>query len=314
MAEIVKINELRSKSLDRFTHGVKRGEHVGYKCLEDIYSVKQGTTLYLYGSPHCGKTELKYDLLINLSLQYGWKHAIYDPETGDPLDIIETIAEKYVQKDYHAGYGNQMTMKERVSAETWIEEHFYIIHAPDGITLLEFYEKCEEIEREFNISLHTTSIDPWDDVDHDYTEFNGSGRDDRYLEGALKHVRRIAKTHNWYNILVTHIRDQELVKDKATQQRYYPAPSPREIAKGQVWYRKGMAMVGLWRPKVGLNDINGIPYEWNEIHFIPSKQKPKGVAIPGEKPHHASLFYNPKTHRYYEKDPIGIDVELNAPF
>jgi len=261
-----------------------------------------GTTLYVYGAPFSGKTHIKYELLLNLSEFYGWKHAIFDPETGNSEDIIQLLTEMKVRKDFHGE--NRMSEHERLMAEEWLNDHFYIVEPGiEGLSLKGFYKEVQSIEQDLRIQIQTTSIDPWDDIEHDYSEFEE--RDDRYLTSALKYIRRNAKESGRYNIVITHVKDQQpITKDG---QRYYPPPTPREIALGQSWFRKGMAMVGIWKPPVGLLDDNGQPYEWNEIHLIPHKQKPKGVAIDGPKPAQGVLYWDPVSKRYYEKDALGSE-------
>lgn len=298
------IQESSSQVSKLFNEGRQRGYYVGFECLKDIFSIIPGTTLYLYGAPFSGKTHVKYEFLMYLTEAYKWKHAVFDPETGTKEDIIQHLIEIYTRKKFHGP--NKMSEAERMQAEMYLNDYFFIIDpGMEDMTIKKFYAECEKIEKEKKVKLNTTSIDPYDDLKEDAGEFNMNSTGADYLTEVLKYARRKAKEQSWYNIIVTHVRDQDKVKDRDSGIWYYPPPTPREIAKGQAWFRKGMAMVGIWRCPKGLCDDEGRPFEWNQLYFIPHKQKPKGVAINGDKPPFASMFWDPETGRYFERDEFG---------
>lgn len=300
MKKHFKISELSQQTEEIYRNGQKRGEYVGFDCLKDIFSVMLGSTLYMYGSPFSGKTDLKEEILINLSTFYGWKHAVFSPETGTARDVAISLIEKVAQKDFHNEYSNKMSESEKTYAEQFVDEHFFIIDpGADGLTLKGFFREVSMIEQEEGIKIHTTSIDPWDDMEHIFSDFHDVSKDTDYLVKSLKFIRNEAVQNNRYNIITTHVRDQQLMNRDGFS--FYPPPTPREVSGGQVWFRKGMTMVGIWRPPSGMSTGNeGEAHQWNEVHFIPHKQKPKGVAIPGKKPTHGVLYFDPKRHRYYE--------------
>lgn len=290
---------------DRYANGVKRGDLLGFINMADIFSVKLGSTLYLYGSPASGKTQLKYEILIQLSELYGYNHLIYDPETGTRQDIKEEVVQMIAKADFTNEFGNQMTEDARMVAEHFFDQHFFIIDTDEDIDLIDFFEQADKIEKELNIKLHTRSIDPYDYLKHNYQAF-GEVRDDKYLMEALKYVKRNATKNNCYNILVHHVRDIQPKKSGNTW--YSPPPTPYDLAFGQEWYRKGMAMIGIWRPKEGLKNDNGEPYENNESLILFGKLKPKGVSVPTNNKKEVSLYYDQKKHRYYEKQqPFGSE-------
>ena len=83
--------------------------------------------------------------------------------------------------------------------------------------------------------------------------------------------------------------------DKDLRIHYYPQPTYRQIAGGQAWSRKGMAMISVWRPPEGFQDEHGIPVEPNESWVHIQKAKPKGIGTGMVR-----LRYNAKEGRYYE--------------
>ncbi len=282
---------------DLFKTGVQRGYLLNFKSMKNIFSVKLGSTIYMYGSPYAGKTQFKYEILMQLSMLYGLRHAIYDPETGRPEHVKVMLTEIYTGKDFYDTYGRKMEEADVYKAANFLDEHFYLFTGED-LSPIDFYSEVELFSKEHNKDIHTTSIDPWDDMIHDMTDFNG--RDDKYLAHILKAVREDAIRTNRCHIIVTHVRDQQIVTEGGL--RYYPPATPRELAGGQVWYRKGMTMMSIWKPPIGKSDSEGGNFEWDDIQIIMQKQKPQGVALRGEQNNIATLKFDPKKHRYYEPD------------
>ena len=185
-----------------------------------------------------------------------------------------------------------MTEAERVSAEQFVEEHFYIIDPlDDKMTADDFYKLVDEIEIKESIKIHTTMIDPFNELSHDFSK--DEGRQDLYIERILGDVRKNARKTNRHNCVITHVRNQApIISDNIT---FFPMATAREIAGGQAWFRKGLLMIIVWRPPFGLNDEFGIPYEKNEVKIKVVKSKPKGISINGT----YTMFYDIIKNAYY---------------
>ena len=278
--------------------GVQRGYSVGFDWELLPLTIKPASTTYIGAAPHVGKTEFTFDLLINLSCIHGWKHCIYSPETGEPYEIFAELCMKYIGKDFiNSNYG--MDEVERMEAENFIAEHFYIIDPQDkDLTITNFYKIVDEIEEVEDVKFNTTLIDPWNELTEEYLP-EDLGREDKYLSRILGKVRKNARTTGRHNIIVNHVRDQAMQK-LTNGTFYYPMPSPRDMAGGQVWYRKGMLMIMLWRPPVGWeNPQTGIiTSESNELIVKIAKSKPKGVSENGL----YTTYYDFKRKTYYFQD------------
>ncbi len=292
------ILELQPQVDSLYDKGIVRGKDVGFTCLRKLYSIKPGCTTYIMGSPTSGKTELWFEFLINLSEFYGWKHVIYTPETGTKDEVVAELCSKYLKKPFYKNYSGFMSDSERYKALAWLNEYFYIIDPGDkDISVTQFYAEVDRLERELSVTIQTTTIDPYNELKHDMKETGG--RQDLYIETMLGICRRNAMKHNRHNCIITHCADQKPVTTDGIT--YYPAPTAREYAGGQAWYRKGLGMIGVWRPPVGLRDSSGKPYENNEAHIIIHKAKPKGIGEKGI----AKLFFDWQKNRYYEKGIMG---------
>lgn len=293
-----RISDIQPRVDELFKNGIAKGAYMGFDCLKDYYSVKLGCTTYICGIPTVGKSSFWFEMLINLSEFYGWKHAIFTPETGNVEEVIAELCACYIQRPFFKTYPNAMSEQEKYKALSWLNEHFFIADPKDeALSIEKFYSAIDDIEKKYEIKINTTTADPFNELTHDFSDHNN--RQDLYIEHLLGLVRRNARTTGRHNCIITHVAQQQLVKEGNVS--YYPAPTARDYAGGQAWYRKGLGMIALWRPPLGLNDQDGRPYQDNEVHVIIQKAKPKGIGQKGV----VKLFFNLNRSRYYEIDSNG---------
>ena len=281
--------------------GLQKGVSTGWPGLDEYITLKPGTTFYVYGQPFSGKSEWWFEVLLNTTCLQGWRHAIFSPETGAAHNIMAELISKYLRKPFYRNIKGCITLEELYRAHNELSDKFLIIDAKDDepLTLDSIFNLVADHEQQFG-RIDTITIDPWNELEHDFFERDG-GRQDIYLERALGKVRRNAIKYNRINCIITHIANQTLVETDGF--RYYPIPNPREIAGGQAYYRKGMNMIAAWRPpapkqgRMMVNPENGHPFEENELVLDIQKFKPKGVGKRGN----YSMFYDLHRNSYSEQ-------------
>jgi len=286
-----------------------KGKSIGWDWDMLPFTIKEGATTYIGAAPASGKTELWFEFLINLSCLHGWNHVVFSPETGSSAEIFSELCYKYIGKPYVQGK-NSMTNGEQVSAEMFINEHFIVIDPIDeDLTITKFYQLVDEIERKEGIKIHTTTIDPWNELTEEFIPAD-LGREDKYLSRILGLVRKNARKTGRHNCVINHVRDQPMVSAKTiagTDISYFPMPSARDFAGGQVWFRKGLSVLIPWRPPYGLGDADGLGAEKNEVHLKVAKSKPKGVSKNGV----YKMFLDVERYQYYMLDFKGNRVYAN---
>lgn len=286
-----------------------RGKSIGWDWDMLPITIKEGTTTYIGAAPASGKTELWFEILINLSCLHGWNHVVFSPETGSSAEIFSELCYKYIGKPYVQGQ-NSMTNGEQVSAEMFINQHFIVIDPIDeDLTITKFYDLVDEIERKEQITIHTTTIDPWNELTEEFIS-SDLGREDKYLSRILGQARKNARKTNRHNCIINHVRDQPMVTAMSvagTELRYFPIPTARDFAGGQVWFRKGLSVLIPWRPPYGLPNEDGSGAEKNEVHLKVAKSKPKGVSKNGV----YKLFLDVDRYQYYMLDYKGNRVYAN---
>jgi hypothetical protein len=286
-----------------------RGKSVGWDWDLLPYTIKEGCTTYIGAAPASGKTELWFEFLINLSCVYGWNHVVFSPETGSAAEIYAELCYKYIGKPYTIGE-NAMTQGEQIRAEMFIDKHFIVVDPiDDDLTLQGYYDLVDEIERTQEIQIHTTTIDPWNELTEEYIQ-SDLGREDKYLSRILGIARKNARKTNRHNCIINHVRDQTPITKElfsGEQVTYFPPPSARDFAGGQVWFRKGLCVLIPWRPPYGLKDNDGSICEANEVHLKVAKSKPKGVSKNGT----YKMFLDVERYQYYMIDWKGNRVYAN---
>ncbi|MES2592375.1 MAG: hypothetical protein V4608_10850 [Bacteroidota bacterium] len=279
-----KITELKEFS----EKGLTDLKTTGISCLDPLWMLKKGYPIFIAGNPGAGKTEFCFEVLVNTSIMYGWKHFIYCGEGGNIEHIYHELLHKFLGKPY-----KWADEKEKIKAEYFVDTHFVIANHDIDFSIDDFYKLVEKCERELLIKFDTTVFDPFNDVKDESDKFGG--REDKYLAYALKKVRISSKINNRIDILINHVADVMPKIDKDTGNSYLPPALPTQWAGGRTWWRRAFTMILIYKPYTWMKDNNGMPYADNEGHVIIQKSKPKGVGRIGK----ASIFWDWKKNRYY---------------
>ena len=304
-----KLTSLNTEMFDLRIQKDVRGKSIGWDWDMLPYTIKEGCTTYIGSAPASGKTELWFEILINLSCLHNWNHVVFSPETGSSAEIFAELCYKYIGKPYVQGQ-NSMTNSEQIVAEMFINEHFIVIDPIDeDLTITKFYDLVDEIEKKEGMKIHTTTIDPWNELTEEFLP-SDLGREDKYLSRILGTVRKNARRTGRHNCVINHVRDQPMVSSKTiagTDISYFPMPSARDFAGGQVWFRKGLSVLIPWRPPFGLMDSDGVGAEKNEVYLKVAKSKPKGVSKNGV----YKLYLDLDKYQFYMLDYKGNRIYAN---
>lgn len=273
--------------------GYRRGYHCGFSEFYEYYSIVPGKTTYIVGSPTHGKSYFWFECLINLSQIFNLRHLVFSPEMGVAHEIYADLISMYMMQKFTTLNPDQYD-----EGKEFIDKHFIVADPKDkNFTITDLFDQAGNLIKK-GIKIDTLTGDPFNEFDHDLS--NDNNRQDLYIEKQLGIVRRKAEATNIHCCLITHPRDQQVIISKDGI-RYYPPPTAREYAGGQAWYRKGLGMIGMWRPVKGLKDASGILYEENEVHIIIQKAKPRGIGKIGT----IKLYFDKERWRYYEQSTFS---------
>lgn len=290
-------NELRDSLTTLRNEGVKKGAWTGFNSLFDKYSVKRGSTTYIYAGAHQGKSQFGFELMMNLAQYSGWKWAIYSPETGSPTEVFAELMWVYLRKPFLVNDKVTATDEETEVALDFINSHFYIIDSGlQDLSIEGFYTAVEKIESDNFIKIDGCLVDPFTEIKTDVTQ---GVRDDIAIGQILTKVRKHSADKDYHTIVTVHTKHQQAKYKNGVP--YVDKPTMNDIAGGMQWSRKGMMVINVWRCPFGLEDANGIPYEPNQVEITVVKAKPKIVGKLGS----VTLYFDKLSNRYYEIDEKG---------
>jgi hypothetical protein len=290
-------NELRDSLTTLRNEGIKKGAWTGFNSLFDKYSVKRGSTTYIYAGAHQGKSQFGFELMMNLAQYSGWKWAIYSPETGSPTEVFAELMWVYLRKPFLVNDKVTATDEETEVALDFINSHFYIIDSGlQDLSIEGFYTAVEKIESDNFIKIDGCLVDPFTEIKTDVTQ---GVRDDIAIGQILTKVRKHSADKDYHTIVTVHTKHQQAKYKNGVP--YVDKPTMNDIAGGMQWSRKGMMVINVWRCPFGLEDANGIPYEPNQVEITVVKAKPKIVGKLGS----VTLYFDKLSNRYYEIDEKG---------
>ncbi len=294
---IYKAEDVRDSLNTLRSEGVKKGAWTGFDSLFDKYSMKKGSTTYIYAGAHQGKSQFGFELMVNLAQYSGWKWAVYTPETGSPTEVFAELLWVYLRKPFLVNEHIMATDEEKEEAMSFINEHFYLVDSGlQDLSIEGFYTAVEQIEEDNFITIDGCMIDPFTEI---RTDITSGVRDDIAIGQVLTKVRKHSAEKNYHTIVTVHTKHQQAKYKNGIP--YVDIPTMNDIAGGMQWSRKGMMVLNVWRCPYGLEDENGVPYEQNQVKITVVKAKPKIVGSLGS----VTLFYDKMKNRYYEKDSQG---------
>lgn len=280
-------------------NGIVRGNKTGFRCFDNLYSVKSGSYTIIYSEPTHGKSEITFEICINQAEKFGAICLICSPETGTADEIIAELIHKITGSKMHLTEPVHIDDLTFYKAMDWLNHYFIIADTDDRpYSIPQLFELADEWEKE-NEGLKVNLIvgEPYNELDHSEMSTKFGARQDLYIEDLMSVMRRLCRKKNRHFILTVHPSGSAIPitgKDNIT---YYPKPLPRQAAGGQALYRKAMTWITLWRPPLNFKDEHGQPCELNEVHVFIDKAKPKGVSIKGK----CILYFDWRKNRYYEK-------------
>ncbi len=281
-------------------NGLIRGEKTGFFCLDQLYSVKQGTYTIIYSEPTHGKSEFSFEICVNQAESIGKRCLICSPETGTVDEIIAELIHKITGKKIQKNEFQHTTDLEFMTAMEWLNEYFLIVDTDEKTYSVQaLFDMADEWEKKSpGKKIDIIVGEPYNELDHSDMAKYGA-RQDLYIEDLISLIRRLCRKGNRHFILTVHPSGSATPITDKHGYAYYPKPLPRQAAGGQALYRKAMTWITLWRPPKNYKnrDKDPDPVFENEVHVHIDKAKPKGVSVKGM----CKLYFDWQKNRYVER-------------
>lgn len=315
---IRKLEDVRGKLEKLENGGNAKGYRLGLPGLARIAGAAPGWPIFMGGFPQSGKTELLFEILLELSELHGLKHVILTGEAGKVEEIYNELCHKagrkpYLNKDI---FGNEIpgaqNELERDRSRLFVNEHFVVIdimQLPDVFRWDNLIQTVREYLDETFADFYydTISVDPFYEID-----VEDKPQTDQQLSLLFRKIYRDAQREGkeFVPILTNHI----IKPDKFIHCNHLPGlypmqPNGYQFAGGQMWMKKGYQVWTQYRPTTkhdySLNgDGSGIPAP-NELWLSVDKAKPKGLAKVAQ----TVLYYDTYKGRYYQLPNFETDHE-----
>lgn len=235
------VNQARSKMLDQYHNGIKKGIPTGVKALDGIFSFYKGWWYLWHGIPQSGKSAFVNFLMMCMSVQHGWKWAVFSPEHYPEedfyMDMVEVLTGKTVDNE---SYHDRVSEQDFEVAMDFINEHFFFVY-PEFDNMKNSSEVVLDKIRELKLSkgIDGYLIDPYNQLvreDNDQISV--------YLERSLSEVDNLNKTHNLVGNIVAH----PIKQYKPEGELDYKKSTTYDVAGGAMWYNKSYVSTNVHRP------------------------------------------------------------------
>lgn len=234
IAGVRTLNQARSKMMDIFNNGFRKGTETGVRELKGAFSFYKTWWNLWHGIPNSGKTAFVHFIMVCMAVVHGWKWAVFSPEHYPEEDFYIDLVEILTGKKLDNLTENQFEV-----AMDFIGDHFYFVY-PEADEIMNTSDNVLNKIKELKLSkgIDGYLIDPYNQL------IRESGENiDRYLERTLSDVDRLDKTHNLVGNIIAHPRT--LYKEKDMDD--YRKPTPYEIAGGAMWYNKAYGIINIHR-------------------------------------------------------------------
>ncbi len=190
---VINIDNIWQNVLNFNEKGIKNYD-IGLPGSSEFFKLSMGEWSVVSGIPNSGKSDILDQVLCNLSMTYGFRCAMFSPESFPYEGHIKRIANKLKQKNCDNDDLNDV--------KDFIEEHFYWIKIDlENLTLKSILQAFRELV--FQKGINVCVIDPYNMLDH------SAQRDFTYVGKLLSQITQFCQQTKTHLFLVAHPRKIE---------------------------------------------------------------------------------------------------------
>lgn len=274
---VVRVADVAEQVWEIHEHGrASRGRPAGIRDLDRIYKAAPGQLSVVTGVPGHGKSTFVSHLMYRLSLQHGWRHAVFSPEQAPIADHVAVLAQLYMGQRFDDAPADKVA-----DAIAWVGRHFEWVNHEEHANVAAILAQVRVIHDQRPV--HTFLLDPWTELDNVREK---GVREDEYISAELTRIRQFARHNDIHTFVVAHPKQMEKRLDGT-----WPVPSSADLHGGSVWRKKADMLLAVWRDELGVN----IPPPHVEVHI----QKVRHNGIDGEMGRKATLVFDATSGRYH---------------
>jgi twinkle protein len=268
---------------DLYEGGEPDVESTGINCVDELFKIKEGMVYVVTGYPCSGKSEFVDQLMVNLSLNSGWKWALSSFENPPPDHIVK-LSEKIIGRPFYEGVTPRMTKSEMTEAIEFIDDHFVFLENKTGLaTIGNIMDRT--MQAVTRLSVRGLIIDPYN-----YIDMRGPDNEHQSITRMLSELSAFARANGIAVIFVAHP-----AKTQANKDGDMPVPNGHHISGSAAWWAKADIGFTVHRHDIGVG-----------IHCW--KARFKWLGQTGD----TLIGYDIPTGRYFEKSADVIEEEATT--
>jgi len=213
---VINVSDIWTSVLNFNENGIKNYS-LGIGDSDNYFKLAFGEWTVLTGIPNSGKSDFTDQILVNLATKYGFRCAMFSPESWPYEGHIKRIADKLNERSCSVDDLNH--------TKDFIQEHFYWVKIDlENLTLKGILDAFKQLV--FQKGVNVLLIDPWNMLDH------SAQRDFSYIGKQLSEITQFCQQTNTHLILVAHPRKIE------SDNGVYKKPGLYDISGSADFYNK----------------------------------------------------------------------------
>lgn len=252
---IITVDDVWNEVDALYTEGLQRGDTTGsIREFDKKVSFVPGHTMVITGIPNHGKSPFALMIMCCLSVNRGWKWAVFSPE-HKPLSIfIAKMCEMMLGKRMRQGVG--FTDREKQLSRSFLNDHFFFIEPDDDNKLESIISSAESLVSRKGIK--GMIIDPWNKIEHNFAGDNET----MYVSKALDKIISFSQTNHVFGIIIAH---PTKIRKRAGKD-IHEVPTLYDIAGSSNWFNKPDWGITFYRNfETGNNEIYVQKAKWEHL-------------------------------------------------
>ena len=251
------LDDVFPQMLESFRKGTQLAETTRFGEFDDFFRWKKGDINVIVGYSNHGKTTFWLQMMLTKSIYDGWKWAIFSPENYPANDFYDDLIEMYCGR-----WLDRMTEEEYINACLFIDLHFFYVYPDNEHSIDSIHEKFRYLILKKGVD--GVMIDPFNQLDKSQKAYE---RDDQYISGVMKDIKRFALLNSVSYNIVMHPKNPNYNPDKSLQ-----VVDMYDIAGGAMTGNKSDQIISYYRPNFHIDKNDSAV----QIHVQKVKRKRTG--------------------------------------
>lgn len=228
-SHVIFAQDVVNEAVNIYNKGYEKLLGINAPVLDYRYKMKRQEISLITGYGNMGKTTKLLWILLNRSVLYGEKFAVYSPESVPAEEFYLELTEMLAGCDCSAMNPERPSLDVFRMYYDFVGEHFFFVY-PEKVlpTTTAIKEAFLELIIKFNVD--GVVIDPFNQIFHDRKNIQ---REDFYLEETLADFTKFAQQNNVYFHIVAHPKGNPEIEGGD-----FKEPTMYNVSGGAMWANK----------------------------------------------------------------------------